>query len=312
MLSISEKPIEPLDAILKKHGYHKAGNHSAVKTCLWLNKTLRGEGSCYKSQFYGIESHRCIQMTPSLSCNHRCLHCWRAVEIPVPETLWDSPGEIVGGCLWEQQRLISGYGGAENVDKARWREAWNPKHVAISLAGEPTMYPNLPELVEEFHKRGLTTFVVTNGTNPGAILKIKPTQLYLSLNAPDFEVYLKACRPVDTGLWERINQSLVNLRLARSKTRTVIRLTLVRGINTIRPEDYAKLVARAEPDYVEIKAYMYLGFSRLRLTRNAMPEHDEVRSFGEKIGSIIGYKLADESELSRVVLLSRDGEVEKI
>ncbi|HEY9246731.1 MAG TPA: hypothetical protein VIO11_07800, partial [Candidatus Methanoperedens sp.] len=67
--------------LLKKHGYHMVGTHGAVKTCLWLNKSLRGEGACYKSRFYGMASHRCIQMTPTIVCNHRCLHCWRAVEV---------------------------------------------------------------------------------------------------------------------------------------------------------------------------------------------------------------------------------------
>ncbi|MDP2766900.1 MAG: radical SAM protein, partial [Candidatus Methanoperedens sp.] len=182
MTSISEST----KALLKKHGYHLAGSHGAVKTCMWLNKSLRNEGGCYKSKFYGIASHRCIQMTPTLLCNHRCLHCWRAIELSVeaPEK-WDSPEEIVKGCLVEHRRLVSGYGGSEAMNKTKWKEAFAPKHVAISLSGEPTFYPYLPELVEEFHKKGMTTFVVTNGSNPEMVGKIKPTQLYISLNAPD-------------------------------------------------------------------------------------------------------------------------------
>ncbi|MFZ2412399.1 MAG: 4-demethylwyosine synthase TYW1, partial [Candidatus Methanoperedens sp.] len=91
---------DPTQSLLKKHGYHLAGSHSAVKTCLWLNKSLRNEGACYKSKFYGITSHRCIQMTPTLVCNHRCLHCWRAIEVPVEvPKQWDSPQKIVESCL---------------------------------------------------------------------------------------------------------------------------------------------------------------------------------------------------------------------
>ena len=39
---------------------------------------------CYKAQFYGIESHRCVQMT-DLRCNQQCLFCWRSFEHEVVE-----------------------------------------------------------------------------------------------------------------------------------------------------------------------------------------------------------------------------------
>ncbi len=301
MTSISE----PIKSLLKKHGYHLAGTHGAVKTCLWLNKSLRGEGGCYKSQFYGMTSHRCIQMTPALVCNHRCLHCWRAVEAPVeiPE-VWDPPEEIVEGCLAEHRRLVSGYGGSETMDRVKWKEAFAPKHVAISLSGEPTLYPYLPELIEEFHKRNLTTFVVTNGTKPEVVEKIRPTQLYISLNAPDSETYAKACAPLE-DTWANIRKSLEIMK--GSRTRTAIRITLTRNVNMINPEGYARLIELAEPDYVELKAYMHLGFSRKRLTRDNMPSHEEVLDFSNQVAEALGYCVADASKGSRVVLLSKNG-----
>ncbi len=296
--------------LLKKHGYHLAGTHGAVKTCLWLNKTLRNEGSCYKSQFYGMASHRCVQMTPTLVCNHRCLHCWRAVEIPagLPDP-WDPPEEIVKGCLTEHSRLVSGYGGSEFMNMAKWKEAFTPKHVAISLSGEPTLYPYLPELIDEFHKKDMTTFVVTNGTNPEMIADIRPTQLYISLNAPDNEIYEKACRPL-SDTWRNIRQSLENMKY--SKTRTATRITLTKGVNMVSPSSYASLIELAEPDYVELKAYMHLGFSRKRLSRDNMPSHQEVLDFSLKVAGSLGYRVADEAETSRVVLLSKDGDKHNI
>ncbi len=296
---------ESTKALLKKHGYHLAGTHGAVKTCLWLNKSLRGEGGCYKSKFYGIASHRCIQMTPTLVCNHRCLHCWRAIELAVeiPEK-WDSPENIVESCLAEQRRLVSGYGGSDFMDRTKWKEAFEPKHVAISLSGEPTLYPYLPELIGEFHKKNLLTFVVSNGTNPEALEKIKPTQLYISLNAPDRETYEKVCTPLgDT--WENIKQSLDVLRDA--KTSTAVRITLTKGLNMEKPEGFARLIGIAEPDYVELKAYMHLGFSRKRLAPDNMPLHEEVLNFSKKVVQALGYCIADESVNSRVVLLTKDG-----
>ncbi len=301
MTSISEST----KALLKKHGYHLAGSHGAVKTCLWLNKSLRNEGACYKSRFYGITSHRCIQMTPTLVCNHHCLHCWRAVEVPVEVPMeWDSPDKIVESCLKEQRRLVSGYGGSEFMDKVKWKEAFSPKHAAISLSGEPTLYPYLPELVEEFHKKDLTTFVVTNGTNPEMVGELKPTQLYISLNAPDKDTYEKVCAPL-ADTWENILQSLKVMK--DSKTRTAVRITLTKGVNMANPEGFASLIGLAEPDYVELKAYMHLGFSRKRLSLNNMPSHEEVLDFSGKVAQALGYCIADESKNSRVVLLSKDG-----
>jgi len=296
---------EPTKTLLKKHGYHLAGTHSAVKTCLWLNKRIRNIGACYKSKFYGMTSHRCIQMTPTLVCNHRCLHCWRAVEVPVEVPhVWDSPEEIVKAVFNEHKRLISGYGGSEFMDKTRWKEAFSPKHVAISLSGEPTIYPYLPELIEEFHKNDMTTFVVTNGTIPEMVEKIKPTQLYISLNAPDENTYEKACSPLGNN-WENIKQSLGILK--RSSIRTAIRITLTKGVNMVNPQGYAHLIELAKPDYVELKAYMHLGFSRKRLSQDNMPSHDDVLSFSRQVAEALGFFIADDSRGSRVVLLSKDG-----
>ncbi|MDW7727596.1 MAG: 4-demethylwyosine synthase TYW1 [Candidatus Methanoperedens sp.] len=301
MTGISESTME----LLARHGYHIAGSHGAVKTCLWLNRSMRGEGGCYKSHFYGMASHRCIQMTPTLVCNHRCLHCWRAVEVPVPlPGKWDSPEELVEGCMKGQSRLVSGYGGSKTTESARWKEAYEPKHVAISLSGEPTTYPYLPELIEEFHSKGMTTFVVTNGTNPGMVGKITPTQLYISLNAPDADTYAKACAPL-SDTWENIKQSLEIMK--SSRTRTAVRITLTKGVNMFNPEGYARLIETAEPDYIELKAYMHLGFSRKRLSRENMPVHNEVLDFSRQVAQEMGYKVADESQISRVVLLSKDG-----
>lgn len=40
---------------------------------------LRGRGGCYKHTFYGIESHRCMETTPSLACANKCVFCWRYI-----------------------------------------------------------------------------------------------------------------------------------------------------------------------------------------------------------------------------------------
>lgn len=298
--------IPDFETLLKKQGYALAGRHSAVKTCLWLRHAMNGQGFCYKSKFYGVQSHRCLQMTPTLMCNQRCLFCWRPTEVPVPAPEeWDSPEKIVEESIACQRKLVTGFGGSPNAIKERWIESNEPSNVAISLSGEPTFYPYLPELIKEYEKRGFTTFLVTNGTVPEMLAKVSPSQLYMSLDAPDLETYLKVCQPRSAALWEKVNESLSLMQ--HKDTRTVIRTTLVKGQNMFKPEGYAELIKKASPDFVEIKAYMHLGFSRLRLDRSSMPTHAEVLEFSHALAKYLGYEIVDESEISRVVLLSKDG-----
>ena len=70
-----------------------------------------------------------------------------------------------------------------------------------------------------------------------------------------------------------------------------------------QPEEYAKLIKKADPDYVEVKAYMCVGSSRERLTLDNMPTFDEIKEFATKIGENCGKEIVNESEISRVVLL---------
>ena len=287
---------------LTKQGYHIAA-HGAVKPCLWFNRSLRGGDQCYKHHFYGISSHRCVQMTPTLSCNQLCLHCWRPIDEPValPKD-WIEPKELLDGLLREQQRFLSGYGGAATTDLSRLEEARHPAHVAISLMGEPTLYPYLDELIREIGRRGMTSFLVTNGTKPDVLENLNPTQLYLSLNASNEELYQHISNPSSSGLWKKIQESLSILKDA--PCRTVVRMTLARQLNMANPESYSRLIEHAEPDFVEAKAYMHLGRSRARLSREAMPGHVDILAFAGELSAALGYKLEDDVPLSRVALLT--------
>ncbi len=298
---------------LEKQGYHFVGTHkhSAVKTCLWLRKSLREEGTCYKGKFYGINAHRCIQMTPSIFCNQRCIHCWRPLEafnigLDGEAVIWDSPNEIVEDCMREQNRLISGFKGSVKTSREAFAEAAIPKHAAISLIGEPTLYPYLKELIQEFHARDMTTFVVTNGTNPEVVREIRPYQLYISLNAPDEATYQKTAH---AHYWSRINESLDEMGRLKGRTRRAVRITCLAGLNMRDPAGYAELLGQANPDFIEVKAYMHIGYSRKRLSRAAMPTHVSVKEFAREIADALAslgynYNITDESEISRVVLIS--------
>jgi tRNA wybutosine-synthesizing protein 1 len=298
---------------LKKQKYHLVGRHSAVKRCRWLYETLVHNRPCYKQKFYGIKTHQCTQMTPALFyCTQQCLFCWRAQsgdlgitwnEMKLPK--WDSPEEIVEGSIKAQLEILSGYGGNPKANQRKFKEALTPRHAAISLTGEPTLYKPIGELIQSFHRRGFTTFLVSNGTVPSALAKLseEPTQLYISVCAPDEEIYKQVCRPQIEKAWKKLNETLE--LLPSFKCPTVLRITSVRKLNMTKTEAYAKLIEKANPTYVEPKAYMHVGFSRLRLGYKSMPSHNEIVRFAVQLAEATGYKIINESKESRVVLLSR-------
>ena len=298
---------------LKKQKYHLVGKHSAVKRCKWLHEALVNDRTCYKQKFYGIKSHQCIQMTPSLFyCTQQCLFCWRAQsgdlqikwdEMKLPS--WDSAEEILQGSLKAQDAILSGYKGNPKTNWRKFSEALTPRHVAISLTGEPTLYEPLGELIHAFHNKGFTTFLVSNGTVPSKLAELseEPTQLYISVCAPNEEVFRRVCRPQVPNAWAKLNETLSFLPSFRCPT--VTRMTLVKGRNTSFVDGYAELVERANPTYIEAKAYMHIGFSGLRLDYDSMLEHGEVYDFAVQLAERTGYAIIDESVESRVVLLSK-------
>lgn len=252
-------------------------------------------------------------MSPSVFyCTQQCLFCWRAQsgdleikwdEMKLPK--WELAEEIYQETLKAQARILSGYNGHPKINWKKFTEALEPKHVAISLAGEPTLYEHLGELIHLFHHKGFTTFLVSNGTMPAKLadLSEEPTQLYISVCAPSEGVFKRVCRPQVTKAWEKMNKTLS--LLPSFQCPTVTRMTLVKGHNMELLKGYAELVEKAEPTYIEAKAYMHVGFSGLRLDYNNMPSHDEVYDFARRLANRTGYTIIDEAVESRVVLLSK-------
>ncbi|MHA2026269.1 MAG: 4-demethylwyosine synthase TYW1 [Candidatus Thorarchaeota archaeon] len=308
---------------LEKQGYHLLGKRGAYKACQWQKKALLSENACYKQRFYGIESHRCLQMTPVVDkCTQSCDFCWRVTPSDIGTT-WNQvtvdeqdviPVEVLmDEVQMANLRTLGGYNpkaGAQ-VSERMYKEARDPKHVAISLAGEPTLYPYLSDLIDEVHRRGMTSFLVTNGTQPQVLSNMTlPTQLYLTLAASDETTYQSLCRPGIKNGWTNITESQEMLQSL--DCRTVNRLTMVAGRNMHDPHAYSNLIEVGEPDFVEVKGYMFLGSSRERLKKSNAPSHREIRAFSTKIAALTGYHLVDEQIESRVVLLSRSKQIKKL
>ncbi|HTY43719.1 MAG TPA: 4-demethylwyosine synthase TYW1 [Patescibacteria group bacterium] len=319
---------EKVKNILKKQHYEIVGNHSAVQICKWTKNSLNGGSGCWKEKFYGIKSHRCVQMSPSVMwCENLCLHCWRPIEMNLGIDLdkygeIDNPKEIIDGIVKARKKLLAGFGGNKKTDKKKLKEAMEPNFFTLSLSGEPTLYPKIDELLKEIRKRKAISFLVTNGQNPGEIRKLEknnalPTQLTLSLNAPNEKLFKIWHNSLRKDAWERINETLKIMKKLKGKTRRVVRLTLVRNsekeknkISNMKPEnakEYAELIKIAEPDFIHVKGFKALGYSRKRLSYEKQPFHEEVEEFAKKLlGELKGYKILGEEKRSCIILIGKD------
>ena len=400
----------------KTPGYVVVGKHkhSAIKPCHWFEqKMFTGIRHCYKEKFYGIKSHQCLQNSPMIFCNHRCIYCWRIHpndvgllidETSLEELNLDDPKTIVNEMIEAQKQMvkkkyplkrllqhyenivivlealfrekqlslnslatktklskrkiksalrhllreeyvieiseekymisegikkeISTVTDIEDIIKQKianpelvkrvWEEAAHPKHAAISLTGEPMMYPYIDEMVSEFHKKGFTTFIVTNGTFPERLSEMDelPTQLYVTLPAPNEKIYKKVCVPYVKNGWEKLNQTLELLESL--SCRTVIRITAVKNLNMVEPEKYAKIVEKANPNFLEVKGFTLIGGARLRLTKYAkrkglntediaktfQPKHKDIVEFASKICEAANFPIIDQFKPSAVALIA--------
>jgi len=300
---------------LKHKHYGIFGSHSAVEICEWNKKALRNEGVCYKQRFYNVDCHRCAQITPAvLWCHQNCIFCWRPAENmknPEIKEKLNDPKEIIDGLFKEREKLLSGFFGFSGSNKKLLDEAVIPSHVAISLAGEPTIYPHLPEMIKylKTKKEIKSIFLVSNGQEPKMFKKLEkekalPTQLYLSIIAPDKEHHKKINRPKINGSWEKLQKSIAIF--SKLKTRRVIRFTLIKGINDdpAFAKKYIKLFEKSNADFLEVKSYMYLGESRNNLKIDNMPSFTDVFNYAqllEKESKL--FKIIDDVPQSRIVLM---------
>jgi len=267
---------------LKKEGYQIVGSHSAVKLCRWTKHHVRGRGGCYKHTFYGIQSYGCMESTPSLACANKCVFCWRHHTNPVAkEWKWkvDPPEMLVEQWLESHRQMVKQLKGVPGVTPERFNEALKPQHCALSLVGEPIMYPYINELLGLLHQRHISSFLVTNAQFPRELENIKHcTQLYCSVDAATKDELKAVDRPLHQDFWERFEDSLVVL--SKHPTRTVLRLTLVKKYNMTEAQNFAKVIGMSKPDFIEIKAVTYCGDNgKDSITMKDIPWHEEVRNY---------------------------------
>lgn len=304
---------------LTKQGYSIVGSHSGVKICRWTKSALRGRGSCYKYSFYGINSHQCMETTPSLSCSNKCVFCWRHGTNPVGTTWrWvvDPPDLIFDGVKANHYKKIKMMRGVPGVRSERFAEAMRIRHCALSLVGEPIFYPHINAFLGMLHAERISSFLVCNAQHPDELAALQHvTQLYVSIDASNRESLRRIDRPLHRDFWERFQRCLEILRERRFRQRTVFRLTLVKGFNVDdEVKGYADLVEKGLPCFVEVKGVTYCGTatsSNAGLTMANVPFYQEVCDFvtalDEELGRRgLGYGIAAEHAHSCCILLASE------
>lgn len=153
-----------------------------------------------------------MEATPSLACANKCVFCWRHHKNPVgTEWRWktDDPGQIVQEAVTYHQSMINEMKGIPGVLPERLKEGYTVKHCALSLVGEPIMYPRINEMLQELHKRRISSFMVTNAQFPDKIRELDPvTQLYVSVDASTRDALKAIDRPLFKDFWDRFLASL--------------------------------------------------------------------------------------------------------
>ncbi|QLQ81189.1 hypothetical protein HG537_0E05440 [Torulaspora globosa] len=301
---------------LTKQGYVIVGSHSGVKICRWTKSDLRGTGSCYKHSLFNIVSSRCMELTPSLACSSKCVFCWRHGTNPVSKNWrWevDPPEYILENALKGHYSKIKQMRGVPGVVMERFAKAFQVRHCALSLVGEPIMYPYINKFVELLHEKEISSFLVCNAQHPDALESIgKVTQLYVSIDASTKQELKRVDRPLYKDFWERMLSCLDILRTKQSHQRTVFRLTLVKGFNMADISSYADLVQRGLPSFIEVKGATFAGSSDGNgnpLTMQNIPFYEECTNFVKQFAAELqrrnlGYDIAAEHAHSNCILIA--------
>jgi len=295
----------------KQYGFFGS---ASIQVCEWNKQALRTNGKkhCYKQDFYGADTLSCHQIAPTTFwCNNSCIFCWRPKEYmgsKPSESI--NPKDMIEGLIEKRKKLLQGFYGSQKervVDKATKEQ----KHWAISLSGEPTLYQQLPELICELkNRKGTeTVFLVSNGQNPKMLTKLAqtnslPTQLYISMVAPNEKLYKTITCNKESNGWKKYLRSLAMLKLLN--TRIVIRFTLIKGKNDDKKtlKEFAEVLEVVGSDFIEIKSYMWIGMSRKRLVEDNMPTHEYTRKITMDLLKLMpSYKFENEKKISRIVLL---------
>jgi tRNA wybutosine-synthesizing protein 1 len=67
-------------------------------------------------------------------------------------------------------QMVKQMKGVPGVIKERFEEASTIRHCALSLVGEPIIYPYINEFIDLLHEKNISSFLVTNAQFPDKIV----------------------------------------------------------------------------------------------------------------------------------------------
>ena len=145
-----ELPEKIVNTLTKKQ--YRIHKHSGVQICGWMKKSIMNKGDCYKKKFYGIDCHSCMEFSPAVMwCQENCSFCWRPMEfmknVEIDENKVEDFKSLVDNLIKKRYELMNGFNVIHGADKKKLENAKIPTHFAISLSGEPTMYPHLDKII---------------------------------------------------------------------------------------------------------------------------------------------------------------------
>ena len=94
----------------------------------------------------------------------------------------DQPEFLIEQSIEKHRAMINQCKGVPGVVPERFEQAFNVKHCALSLVGEPIIYPQINRFLDLLHDQGISSFMVTNAQFPKEIreLKVRHSSLFLS------------------------------------------------------------------------------------------------------------------------------------
>jgi tRNA wybutosine-synthesizing protein 1 len=226
----------------------------------------------------------------------------------------DDPVVILDRIVEERRKLLEGFAGRKGIDLEKLEKAMVPSLYTMSLSGEATLYLRLGEMFREIRRRGAVSFLVTNGLNPSVLAGFKddelPTQITISMNAPNEKLFVKWHRPSVENAWSKFNESLDVMKKLGGRVCRAVRLTLVKGENMSDENvgEYVGLIRKAGPDFVHVKGFKSIGYARDRFGYDKQVWFDGVRGYALKLlKGLGGYEVVGEDERCCVVVLGRKG-----
>ena len=156
----------------------------------------------------------------------------------------------------------------------------------------------------------MTVFIVTNGTMPDKIKELyeknaEPDNLSISVYATNKEDYKKITNSKIENEFEKVKETLSLMKYFKH-SRTIMRTTLVKGLNDNNAKGFSDLINQYNPKFVQLKGYSWLGESKKRLKLSNMPTMKEIENYAEIIEKETNYIIKLKDKISRVIIFIKN------